>query len=130
VKPFKGAVAIYDEGPSADDDLQAHKSRMAYMQARYTAIETALERILEILCEESRLNREITMRRSYGGRHAISREAVHRSSKGRFGGPSTKSENSGIEPARITMTLISIGRPSIAAARLFGRNPRGGYNEL
>lgn len=55
VRHFRNAVAIETQGLSAADDLPAYIGRMAFlqaMQAGYTSLEGALERILEILGEE------------------------------------------------------------------------------
>lgn len=53
-KHFRNAIAIYQEGLAADDSLPAYKGRMAFMQAMqagYTSMETAFERLLEVLGE-------------------------------------------------------------------------------
>jgi hypothetical protein len=53
-KHFRNAIAIYQEGLAADDSLPAYKGRMAFMQAMqagYTSMETAFERMLEVLGE-------------------------------------------------------------------------------
>jgi hypothetical protein len=55
VNHFRNAAALFDEGLSVADDLQSYKGRMAFMQAMqagYTSLEGAFERILEILGEE------------------------------------------------------------------------------
>ena len=55
VRHFRNAIALHAEGLSADDDLQAYKGRMAFvqaMQAGYSSLEQALERILETIGEE------------------------------------------------------------------------------
>lgn len=52
---FSRSVEIFERNGFAGEDLQAYMSRMSLMQAMqsgYTALETALERILEILGEE------------------------------------------------------------------------------
>ncbi len=55
VRHFGNAIAIYSEGLSDDEDLGAYKGRMALlqaMQAGYSSLELALERILETIGEE------------------------------------------------------------------------------
>jgi len=55
VKHLGNAVAIFDRGISSDDELSSYVGRMAFlqaMQAGYTSLEGAFERILEILGEE------------------------------------------------------------------------------
>jgi hypothetical protein len=55
IKHFSRSVEIFERNGFAGDDLNAYMSRMSLMQAMqsgYTSLETALERILEILGEE------------------------------------------------------------------------------
>ncbi|MGO9742072.1 MAG: hypothetical protein ACLPN5_11265 [Roseiarcus sp.] len=55
VRHFRNGSALYDEGLSVADDLASYKGRMAFlqaMQAAYTSLEGAFERILEILGED------------------------------------------------------------------------------
>lgn len=52
---FARSVEIFERGGFSNDDLQAYMARMALMQAMqsgYTSLESAFERILEILEEE------------------------------------------------------------------------------
>lgn len=55
VRHFRNAVAIRENGLSPGDDLPSYIARMAFMQAMqagYTSLEGAFERILEVLGEE------------------------------------------------------------------------------
>jgi hypothetical protein len=55
IRHFGNAIAIHAEGLSGDVNLQAYKGRMAFMQAMqagYSSLETALERIFEIIGEQ------------------------------------------------------------------------------
>jgi hypothetical protein len=108
IRHFSNAVAIHAEGLSTEADLQAYKGRMAFMQAMqagYSSLETALERIFEINGEQ-----RPTSGRAYRA-HLIRRAAR---------------EIPGERPAIIEGDLVA----ALHEARQFRQVARRGYDDF
>jgi hypothetical protein len=108
IQHFGNAVAIHAEGLSSDVDLRAYKGRMAFMQAMqagYSSLETALERIFEINGEQ-----RPTSGRAY---HA---QLIRRAAR----------EIPGERPAVISGDLVA----ALHEARQFRQVARRGYDDF